>query len=231
MTVTGRNSQLDFVTARAIATSSNINCPRGDTHVDNHLLSRPFSSGPLGLWDSGDIDSLAVAPPLVCQGSLADATAVASTRMIHDVQSVDGDLDVTYTATDLHSLTMSRTGTLIDNFASTAVLSLLAVRFDVVSDTVQLSCSTTLSGDPRDPLPQEVEDQVFELRHQQCRDRRGGGDPRGHDRGDDRHAASGDLRDRGREQDRAAPEQSDGRPVVQLRRRRRVPPHLLSFQG
>ena len=39
VTVTGRNSQVDFVTARAIATSSNINCPRGDTHVDNHLLS------------------------------------------------------------------------------------------------------------------------------------------------------------------------------------------------
>jgi hypothetical protein len=163
VTVTGRNSQVDFVTARAIATSSNINCPRGDTHVDNHLLSRPFSSGPLGLWDSGDIDSLAVAPPLGCQGSLADATAVASTRTIHDVQSVDGDLDVTYTATDLHSLIMSRSGTLIDNFAATAVLSLLAVRFDVVRDTVQLSCSTTLSGDPRDPLPEEAEDQVFVL--------------------------------------------------------------------
>ena len=37
--------------------------------------------------------------------------------------------------------------------------------FDVTADgdTVQLSCSTTLSGDPRDPQPEEVEDQVFEL--------------------------------------------------------------------
>ena len=104
-----------------------------------------------------------MAPPLGCQDSLADATAAASTRTIHDVQSADGDLVVTYTATDSHGLSMSRTGTLVDNFASTAVLSLLAVRFDVVQDTVQLSCSTTLSGDARDPLPEEAEDHVFEL--------------------------------------------------------------------
>jgi hypothetical protein len=163
VTVTARSSQVSFVTARAVATSSNINCPRGDTHVDNHLLSRPSSPDPRGVWDSGDIDSLAIAPPLGCQDSLADATAAASTRTIHDVQSVDGDLDVTYTATDSHGLSMSHTGTLIDNFASTAVLSLLGVRFDVVGETVELSCSTTLSGDPRDPLPEEEEDQVFEL--------------------------------------------------------------------
>jgi hypothetical protein len=34
----------------------------------------------------------------------------------------------------------------------------------VVGEPVELSCSTTLSGDPRDPQPQEVEDNVFELR-------------------------------------------------------------------
>ena len=110
-----------------------------------------------------DISSSAAAPLLSCQDSTADASAELSTRTIQDVQSADGDLTVTYTATDEHALTMNRTGTLVDNDASTSVLSLLAVRFDVVRDTVQLSCSTTLSGDPRAPQPQEVEDQVFVL--------------------------------------------------------------------
>ena len=51
----------------------------------------------------------------------------------------------------------------MNNQGVTSVLSLLAVSFDVVEETVQLSCSTTLSGDPRAPEPQEEEDQVFEL--------------------------------------------------------------------
>jgi hypothetical protein len=83
---------------------------------------------------------------------------------VQDVESAAGDFTATYTATDEHALTMSHTGTLVDNEAFTSVLSLLGVRFDVVRDTVQLSCSTTLSGDPRAPQPQEVEDQVFSLR-------------------------------------------------------------------
>jgi hypothetical protein len=163
VTVTARSSQVSFASARAVATGNNINCAHGDTHLENHLLTRPSSPDPRGVWDSGDISSSAVAPLLGCQDSSADASAELSTRTIHDVQSVDGDLTVTYTATDEHALTMNRTGTLVDNDASTSVLSLLGVRFDVVRDTVQLSCSTTLSDDPRDPQPHEVEDQVFEL--------------------------------------------------------------------
>ena len=163
MTVKARVSQVSSVTARASRPEQHQLPARRHARRPRPAV-RPFSSGPLGVWDSGDVDSLAAAPPLGCSGSIADATAAASTRTIQDVQSADGDLDVTYTATDLHALTMSRTGTLIDNYASTSVLSLLAVRFDVVRDTVQLSCSTTLSGDPRDPQPEEAEDQVFELR-------------------------------------------------------------------
>jgi hypothetical protein len=163
VTVRTRSSEVSFSTARAVATGNTSNCLHTQPQIDNHLVSRPSSPDPRGVWDSDHVDSLAIAPLLGCQGSTADATAAVSTRTIQDVQSVDGDLTVTYTATDDHGLTMSRTGTLIDNDASTSVLSLLGIRFDVVRDTVQLSCSTTLSGDPRDPQPQEAEDQVFVL--------------------------------------------------------------------
>ena len=164
VTVKTRVSEVSAVDASAVATGHDLNCPHGDTHREHDFLVRPGSPNPLGVWDSGVVDAAATAPPMFCSGSNADAMAAVSTRTVQDVESAAGDFTATYTATDEHALTMSHTGTLVDNQAFTSVLSLLGVRFDVVRDTVQLSCSTTLSGDPRAPQPQEVEDQVFSLR-------------------------------------------------------------------
>jgi hypothetical protein len=39
---------------------------------------------------------------------------------------------------------------------------------DVVRATVELSCSTTRGGDPRDPLPAEAEENLLELRFEKA---------------------------------------------------------------
>jgi acyl-coenzyme A thioesterase PaaI-like protein len=163
VTVTARSSQVSSLDASARTHSSNLSCPPGGTVFDHDFLIRPSAAGLLGAWDSGTLSVEATAPPLFCSDSSVQAEATTTTRVQQDVQSADGDFEATFTATDTHTLKMSREGTLADNQSTTSVLSMLGVSIDVVGEPVQLSCSTTLSGDPRDPQPQEVEDQVFEL--------------------------------------------------------------------
>jgi hypothetical protein len=161
--VKARSSQVLSVSTIAQTQSSNLSCPPGSRVVDNKLLARP-SGGPLGLWDSGTLSTSAVASPVFCGAGSGEASGAASTRTVQDVESVDGDFTASFSADDEHGLVLSHSGTAVNNQVTTQALTLLAVSFDVVSETVQLSCSATLSGDPRDPQPQEEEDQVFELR-------------------------------------------------------------------
>jgi hypothetical protein len=161
--VKARTSEVLSVSTIADTRNSNMSCPPGSRVVDNKLLARP-SGGPLGLWDSGTLTTSAVASPVFCTPGSSEASGAASTRTIQDVESVGGDFTASFSADDTHGLVLSRSGTALSNQVTTTALTLLGVSFDVVTETVQLSCSATLSGDPRDPQTQEVEDTVFELR-------------------------------------------------------------------
>jgi hypothetical protein len=161
--VIARSSQVSSIDANASATGASINCPFIPTVFDHDFLVRPGGSGPLGSWDSGDLDASATSGPLFCGDGNASTSASISTRTIQDVQSADGDFTASFSAIDAHSLELTHEGTAVNNQGLTSVISLLGVSFDVVQETVELSCSTTLSGDPRAPEPQEEEDQVFEL--------------------------------------------------------------------
>jgi hypothetical protein len=162
--VFARSSQVSSVDAHAQTTGASNNCPFLPAVIDHDFLVRSNAGGPLGSWDSGDVGASASAGPLFCQGSNASASASISTRTIQDVESAAGDLTASFSATDDHDVEMTYAGTAVNTRVFTSTISLLGVGFDVVQETVQLSCSTTLSGDPRDPQPQEAEDHLFRLR-------------------------------------------------------------------
>jgi hypothetical protein len=160
--VRARSSTVNFVSTIAETRGDN-NCPPGSRVVDNKLLSRP-SGPPLGFWDSNTLSTSAAASPVFCPGgSSGEASGAISTRTVQDVESEDGDFSASSFTEDSHALFLTRSGTAVTNQVTTTALTLLGVVFDVVGETVELSCSTTLSGDPRDPQPQEAEDTLLEL--------------------------------------------------------------------
>jgi hypothetical protein len=161
--VRARSSAVNFVSTIA-ETRGNMNCTPGSRVVDNKLLARP-SGPPLGLWDSDTLSTSAVSTvSCPASGDSGQASGAASTRTIHAVESEDGDFLASASTEDSHALFLTHSGTAVTDQVTTSALNLLGVAFDVVGEPVELSCSTTLSGDPRDPQPQEVEDNVFELR-------------------------------------------------------------------
>ncbi|HEY7454141.1 MAG TPA: hypothetical protein VH683_06215, partial [Thermoleophilaceae bacterium] len=154
VSVRARSSHVPFVTTIAQTQGSGVTCPPPSYVVDNKLLSRP-SGPPLGFWDSNTLSTSAAASPMFCSGSSGEASGAASTRTIQDVESADGDFSALLFTEDTHALVLSHSGTAVNTQVTTIAYTTLSVAFDVVTDTVQLSCSTTLSGDSRAPDPQD----------------------------------------------------------------------------